>query len=162
MAEANVKSNSGNGKQFGIINIYLKDVSFETPNSPAIFLQKLQPEIDFQMTTSIAQLDSTVYEVVLTITVTAKQGDKTAFLVEIQQAGVFSISGHDQESHDRMLGAYCPNTLFPYARAAISDLVTKGGFPPFLLAPVNFRALYDASIAQLQANNPASADRAAH
>jgi len=161
MAEENVPGNSEEGKEFGILNIYLKDLSFETPNSPEIFKQKIQPEIDFQMNTTIVQLEGTIYEVVLAITVTAKQGDKTAFLVEVQQAGIFNISQHSEDELDYMLGAYCPHTLFPYARAVVSDLVTHGGFPPLLLAPVNFRALLNASLDKRRAAE-AAAKQASH
>ncbi len=143
-------------QQFAIHRIYLKDVSFETPNSPDIFNEELKPEISIQINSSVKQLDPGLFEVVLVITVTAKQGDKTGFLVEIQQAGIFVISGFDEPQAKSLLGSYCPNTLFSFAREAISDLVTKGGFPQLLLAPINFDALYEQQVANANAPETAS------
>jgi preprotein translocase subunit SecB len=133
---------AGSGPQFAIHRVYLKDASFETPNSPAVFMQEWKPEVNLQLNSSVSALESDVYEVVLNVTATAKQGDKTGFLVEIQQAGIFTVKGFDEVQKGSMLGAFCPNTLFPFAREAISDLVVKGGFPQLLLAPINFDALY--------------------
>ncbi len=135
-------SEQANQQQFSIQKIYLKDVSFESPNSPAVFTGEWKPEVNVQLNTEIKGLDNNMHEVTLSVTVTAKQQDKTAFLVEIKQAGLFQLAGFEQEQLGGMLGAYCPETLFPYAREAISDLVTKGGFPQLLLSPVNFNALY--------------------
>ncbi len=135
-------SEQANQQQFSIQKIYLKDVSFESPNSPAVFTGEWKPEVNDQLNTEIKGLDNNMHEVILSVTVTAKQQDKTAFLVEIKQAGLFQLAGFEQEQLGGMLGAYCPETLFPYAREAISDLVTKGGFPQLLLSPVNFNALY--------------------
>lgn len=136
-------SEEQNQQQFAIQKIYLKDVSFESPNSPAVFQEaNWQPEINVQLNTEGKTIAEGVHEVVLTVTVTAKKDDKTAFLVEVKQAGVFQLVGFEQEQLGGMLGAYCPETLFPFAREAISDLVSKGGFPQLLLAPVNFNALY--------------------
>ncbi len=129
-------------QQFQIQKIYIKDLSFESPNAPGMFTDSFQPNVDFEMNTEGNSLGDDLYDVTLTITVTAKHNDNTAFLVEIKQSGVFSISGFDQDQLGHMLGSYCPNILFPYAREAVSDLVTRGGFPPLLLAPVNFDALY--------------------
>lgn len=135
-------SEQANQQQFSIQKIYLKDVSFESPNSPAVFTGEWKPEVNVQLNTEIKGLDNNMHEVILSVTVTAKQQDKTAFLVEVKQAGLFQLAGFEQEQLGGMLGAYCPETLFPYAREAISDLVTKGGFPQLLLSPVNFNALY--------------------
>jgi preprotein translocase subunit SecB len=135
-------SEQANQQQFSIQKIYLKDVSFESPNSPAVFTGEWKPEVNVQLNTEIKGLDNNMHEVTLSVTVTAKQQDKTAFLVEVKQAGLFQLAGFEQEQLGGMLGAYCPETLFPYAREAISDLVTKGGFPQLLLSPVNFNALY--------------------
>jgi preprotein translocase subunit SecB len=135
-------SEQANQQQFSIQKIYLKDVSFESPNSPAVFTGEWKPEVNVQLNTEIKGLENNMHEVTLSVTVTAKQQDKTAFLVEVKQAGLFQLSGFEQEQLGGMLGAYCPETLFPYAREAISDLVTKGGFPQLLLSPVNFNALY--------------------
>jgi preprotein translocase subunit SecB len=128
-------------RHFELQRIYLKDVSFETPNSPKIFLQEWKPAIDLQVNTTTNKLDENVYEIVLSITVTCKVADITAFLAEVHQAGVFAIMGFSEQELPHMLGSYCPNTLFPYVREAVSDLVTKGSFPQFLLAPINFDAL---------------------
>jgi len=142
MTDENAQTGAGAGPQFGILRIYLKDVSFETPNSPAIFTQEFRPEINLQLNTSVNQLEDSLFEVVLHLTVTSKQGEKTGFLVEIQQAGIFEIKGFDDAQKGHMLGAYCPDTLYPFAREAVSDLVTKGGFPQLLLSPINFEAVY--------------------
>ncbi len=129
-------------RQIGIQRIYIKDVSFETPNSPLIFQTEGTPENNLNLNTGVNQLGENVYEVVLTVTLTTKLGDKTAYLVEVQQAGIFVIQGFSDQEKGGLLGAYCPNTLFPYAREAISDLVTKGSFPQMVLQPINFDALY--------------------
>lgn len=142
MTDENPQAAAGAGPHFGIVRIYLKDVSFETPNSPAIFTQEFRPEVNLQLNTSVSQLEGDLFEVVLHLTVTSKQGDKTGFLVEIQQAGIFEIKGFDDAQKGHMLGAYCPDTLYPFAREAVSDLVTKGGFPQLLLSPINFEAVY--------------------
>lgn len=150
-------ANAGQSQQqFSIQKVYLKDVSFETPNSPAIFTEETQPEISLQLNSKVKQLEAGLFEVVLQVTVTAQQGDKTGFLVEVQQAGIFIISGFDEAQAKSLLGSYCPNTLLPFAREAISDLVTKGGFPPLLLAPINFDALYEQQLANSgeQADSP--------
>jgi len=138
-------------KNFVIQKLYLKDVSFESPNSPAIFSeQDWQPEINVQLNTESNALAENVAEVILNITVTATHQEKTAFLVELKQAGVFTLEGFNEEEKGGMLGSYCPNVLFPFAREAISELVSKGGFPQLLLAPVNFDALYQQHLEQQQ------------
>lgn len=137
-------------RQFAIQRVYLKDVSFETPNSPDLFVQQWQPEVNIELGSSNSGLNEDTFEVVLTLTVTCKAGEKTAYLVEVQQAGIFTITGFDEATLGGMLGSYCPNILFPYAREAISDLVTKGGFPQMLLGPVNFDALYAQRLAEQQ------------
>lgn len=131
-----------NETHFSIEKIYLKDVSFESPASPAIFTEDWKPEINMDLNSQGQPVADNVYEVELRITVTAKNNDTTAFLVEIKQCGIFAIKGMDEANLNGMLGSFCPNILFPYAREAISDLVTKGGFPQLLLAPVNFDAIY--------------------
>lgn len=136
------KTNENAEAHFSIEKIYLKDVSFESPGSPAIFTDDWSPEINMDLNSQGQPVDENIYEVELSITVTAKNKDKTAFLVEIKQCGIFSINGMDDANLNGMLGSFCPNILFPYAREAISDLVTKGGFPQLLLAPVNFDAIY--------------------
>ena len=140
----------GGNQQFAIQKIYIKDVSFESPNSPAMFTKEWQPEVNLDMNTNTQLWNEGVYEVVLSLTATVKNTDQTAFLVEIQQAGIFTINGFAENDMGHMLGSFCPNILFPYAREAVSDLVTKGGYPPLILAPVNFDALYAQHMTQQQ------------
>ncbi len=129
--------------QFSIQKVYVKDVSFETPNSPAIFSEsKWEPEVSVQLNSGAAQLENDMHEVVLSVTITAKVGDKVAYLVEVQQAGIFQVNGFEEGQLGHLLGAFCPNILFPYVRQEISDMVARGGFPQMLLQPVNFDALY--------------------
>lgn len=135
-------SNEQPQQQFAVQKIYCKDISFETPNSPQLFTEKWEPELKLDLHTGINPLAENIFEVVLTVTATSKVGDKTAFLVEVQQAGIFNISGFEKTQIDSMLGSYCPNILFPYIREVISDLVNKGGFPQLILQPVNFDAIY--------------------
>ncbi|MGD2053609.1 MAG: protein-export chaperone SecB [Gammaproteobacteria bacterium] len=147
-------------QQFVIQKLYLKDVSFESPNAPKVFADgDWKPEVNVQLNSANQTLSQDTYEVDLKITVTAKQSDKTAFLVELTQSGIFTVAGFDQENLGGMLGAFCPETLFPFAREAIAELVSKGGFPPLLLAPVNFNALYMQQVQQQQA---AAAQDTAH
>ena len=129
-------------REFALQRIYIKDVSFETPNSPTIFTAEWKPESNLNLNSNVTKLDNDLYEVVLTVTVTTKVGDKTAYLVEVLQGGIFTIRNFPEEEMGHMLGAYCPNVLFPYAREVVSDLVSKGSFPQLLLTPVSFDALY--------------------
>ncbi|OGT91930.1 MAG: protein-export chaperone SecB [Gammaproteobacteria bacterium RIFOXYD12_FULL_61_37] len=129
---------SDSKKHFELKRIYLKDVSFETPNSPNIFLEEWAPKIDFQIGTETRSLENNHFEVVLKVTVTCTMDERTAFLVEIQQGGVFVLHGFSDQEMTYMIGSHCPQTLFPYAREVVSDLVSKGSFPQFLLTPVNF------------------------
>ncbi|NJA04467.1 protein-export chaperone SecB [Methylomonas sp. MED-D] len=147
MAEINAQTD----KQFVIQKIYTKDISFETPNAPKIFTQKWEPTLDLNLGTHVNAIDTSVYEVSLTLTVTVKVGEATAFLVEVNQSGIFMIAGFTDQEMGPMLGSFCPNILFPYAREVISDLVSKGGFPQLILAPVNFDALYMQQLQQAQA-----------
>ncbi len=128
--------------QFAIQRIYVKDLSFETPNSPAIFTQAWDPKVNVDLNTKAAPLGEGVFEVVLALTVTASLDDKTAYLAEVQQAGIFNVVGFSEKDQGHMLHSYCPNVLFPYAREAIGSLVGRGSFPQLNLAPVNFDALY--------------------
>ena len=127
---------------FSIEKIYVKDLSLEIPNAPAVFLEQEQPEIDMQLANGAQQLEEGFFESSLTITVTAKLGDKTMFLCEVSQAGIFQIRNVPAEDIDPILGVACPNILFPYARETVSNLVGRAGFPPVLLTPINFEALY--------------------
>lgn len=127
---------------FNIEKIYVKDLSVEVPGAPQIFLDREAPGIELQLQTGGGQIGDNTYEVLLTVTVTAKAGDKTFFLVEAGQAGIFRIENVPAGDIDPILGIACPNILFPYVRETISDAVNRAGFPPVLLSPVNFEALY--------------------
>ena len=129
-------------EQFGIQKIYVKDISFEAPNSPEIFSEKWQPSFKLDLNTSTNSLDGDLYQVILNITLTVTIKDKTAYLIEVQQAGIFHIQGLSDSDMGGMLGSFCPNIIFPYARETISDVVTRAGFPQMALAPVNFDAIY--------------------
>ncbi|ALO41082.1 protein-export chaperone SecB [Pseudoalteromonas phenolica] len=157
--QANQAAAPQEGPQFTIQRIYTKDVSFETPNSPAIFQKEWTPEVKLDMDTRSNKLDEGIFEVVLALTVTASIGEETAFLCEIQQAGIFQIGELEELQMAHMLGAFCPNILFPYAREAVAGLVNKGTFPQLNLAPVNFDALFAQYMQQraAQAEQPADA-----
>ncbi|MBK1645006.1 protein-export chaperone SecB [Thiocapsa imhoffii] len=129
-------------RQFSVQRIFIKDVSFESPNAPDVFRGEWKPAHELNVATKVNALQSDLYEVVLSVTVSAKLAEKTAFIVEVQQAGIFGISGFNDQEMGAMVGAYCPNLLFPYAREAITDLVSKGSFPQLVLQHVNFDALY--------------------
>ncbi|MEM9532276.1 MAG: protein-export chaperone SecB [Pseudomonadota bacterium] len=128
--------------RFTVQKIYLKDVSFEAPGAPGIFTERGEPELKMNLQQRVQSVADDQYEVILTVTVTCKLGDKTAYLAEVQQAGIFGLGGFEQEQLQATLGAYCPTILFPYARQQISELVSHGGFQPLLLQPVNFDQLY--------------------
>ncbi|MBN0988157.1 protein-export chaperone SecB [Amphritea pacifica] len=142
MAENDNNTQEQQAPQFAIQRVYLKDASFEAPNSPKVFTKQWQPEINLDMNTATTTLDNGVFEVVLTLTVTAKNDSDTAFLVEVQQAGIFTVTGLGEAELHHTLGAFCPSILFPYAREAIDNMVNKGSFPALMLSPVNFDALY--------------------
>lgn len=152
MAEENGQGGNGaaDQRQFQIQKIYIKDVSVETPNSPQIFQQEWKPEVNVQLGNTAKKLADTVHEVTVSVTVTAKLGDKTAYLVEVHQAGIFTIANLSDEEIGPLVGSYCPSLLFPYVREAISDLVIKAGFPQMLLAPVNFDMIYAQHQQQMQ------------
>jgi preprotein translocase subunit SecB len=141
-------------RQFAVQRIYTKDASFESPNAPEIFRGEWKPENELNLNTKVTPLESSTYEVTLTVTVTTKSGDKTAFIVEVQQAGIFTLGGFSEQEIAPMLGAYCPSVLFPYARETVSDLVTKGSFPQLVLQHVSFDTLFaQQQSAQLQADS---------
>ncbi len=150
MAEENQQEQA----QFALQRIYVKDLSFESPKSPEMFQAQWQPEVKLDLNTSNRQLQDDMFEVVLSLTITVQNGadesKETAFLAEVQQAGVFLVKGLADEELHRTLGAFCPNILFPYAREAIDSLVLRGSFPPLMLAPVNFDALYMQAMEQQQ------------
>ena len=128
--------------QFMIQRIYVKDLSFETPNTPAVFQQQWEPELNLDLNTQSTKLEENIYEVVLTVTVTVSNKETTAFLVEVKQAGIFTIQGAQGPQLDHLLGSFCPGILYPYAREAITSQVLRGSFPQLVLAPINFDALY--------------------
>lgn len=128
--------------QFQIQKLYAKDVSFELPNAPQVFQESGQADVKMSLAQRVEDLGENLHEVVLTVTVTASVGEKTAYLAEVAQAGIFLISGFNEQARHAVMNTMCPNTLFPYARRSISDLVGDGGFPPLTLQPVNFEQLY--------------------
>ena len=130
--------------EFNIARIYLKDLSFEAPHLPEIFKQEWQPKFEVNLNSDSKLIEHDVYEVILTITVSAKVNEQNAFLIEAKQAGIFQIKNFPQEEIKPILGSLCPSILFPYARELISTTLNRGTFPPFYLAPVNFDALYAA------------------
>lgn len=142
-------------QEFVIQKIYVKDISFEAPNTPAIFREKWAPQIDLELNNHASQIEDGVYEAIISINVKAKIGEKVAFIVEIQQAGIFTISHFDKEQIRPLLGSFCPTILYPYAREVIADVVNRGGFPPLNLAPVNFDALYQQQEQQLKSKEAA-------
>jgi preprotein translocase subunit SecB len=142
---------------FNIEKLYVKDLSVEVPNAPAIFLEREAPQMDVNMSTQSQMLEDGVYENTITVTVTAKSGDKTMFLVECTQAGIFRIQNVPQDQMPLVLGIGCPNIVFPYLRETVSDVVLRAGFPPLLLNPVNFEALFLQQQAQQQQAAPQQA-----
>ncbi|UCE89879.1 MAG: protein-export chaperone SecB [Pseudomonadota bacterium] len=147
-SEGDQQTQETTGQNLVIQKIYVKDISFEAPNTPGIFRVEWNPEVSLELNTNAQRLEEGVFEVVLSLTVTVKNAEQTAFLVEVQQAGIFTLTGFDTPTLNAMLGSYCPNILFPYAREAVSDTVTRGGFPQLLLTPVNFDALYAQHVEQ--------------
>jgi preprotein translocase subunit SecB len=127
---------------FGIEKIYVKDASLEIPHAPQIFTDRTQPQVSVELGNFAQQIEENVFEVAIKVTVTSKIADKTVFLVEVTQAGIFQISNVPAENIELIVGITCPNILFPYAREAVSDLVVRAGFQPVLLNPINFEALF--------------------
>ena len=163
MAEENASSTEEKqAARFVIQKIYTKDVSFESPNSPDIFREEWKPQLDLQLGNEYRRIDEENHEIILSVTVTAKVGDKTAFLVEVKQAGIFSLTGYSDEEMGPLVGSYCPNTLFPFVREVVSDVVTKGGFPQLVLSPVNFDAMYMHQKEQAKAQAAAAATETTH
>lgn len=128
--------------QFAIQRFYCKDLSFEAPKSPSTFTNQWKPKVNLDLNTKSQKIQDDVYEVVLTLTIKTENQDDTAFLVEVQQAGLFTVKNFPEAQLKQMLGAFCPNILFPYARETIDNLILRGSFPPIMLSPVNFDALY--------------------
>ena len=138
-------------KIFSIQKIYTKDISFESPNTPGIFTSEFQPQLAVDLNVESKKLDDDVYHVIVRVTATTKVEEHTAFLCEVEQAGIFTLAGFNDVDMAYMLGAQCPNVLFPYAREVVSDLVTRGGFPQLLLEPVNFESMYTEHVQQANA-----------
>jgi preprotein translocase subunit SecB len=147
-------------QQFAIKKLYVKDVSFESPTSPKSFsYKKWEPKIDLNLGNKQAHIDDDIYEAVLSVTATVSIEDETAFLIEVHQAGLFQIAGFEDEQKSYLLGSQCMNILFPYAREVISDMSVRGGFPPLVMSPVNFDAIYQQHMQQQQGQqDEASAD----
>ncbi|AUF94496.1 protein-export chaperone SecB [Pseudomonas sp. 02C 26] len=144
-----------NAAQFSMQRIYVRDLSFEAPKSPQIFRQQWEPAVSLDLNTRQKALEGDFHEVVLTLSVTVKNGDEVAFIAEVQQAGIFLIKNLDPASMSHTLGAFCPNILFPYARETLDSLVTRGSFPALMLSPVNFDALYAQEMERMQAASEA-------
>lgn len=143
MSETNTQATATAGNRtLAIKKIYTKDLSFETPNSPDIFLDEWTPEVDIRMRTDVKPVKDNDSEVVLNVTLTVKLGQRIAYLIEVHQAGIFEASGYGEAELEEVLGGQCPQILFPYLRETISDVVTRGGFPPFIMAPMNLEAMF--------------------
>jgi preprotein translocase subunit SecB len=138
---------------FQIQRIYLKDMSLEQPNSPQILLEQAQPQVDINLALGAAPVADGIYEVTVTATVTTKVNDKTLFLVEAKQAGIFEIRNVAEDQIQPIIGIACPGIIYPYLRAIVSDVCTRAGFPPVLLSEVNFQAMYEAQQAQAASPN---------
>lgn len=129
-------------QEFAIHRLFVKDLSFEAPNSPKSFKEEWHPEVDLNLDTTHEFLEENLYDVTLKVTTSVKLKDDTIFIAEVHQAGIFLVNNFNDEQKDELLGSFCPNVLFPYAREVISDVINRGGFPPLYLAPVNFEAIY--------------------
>lgn len=136
------------GATFTVEKLYVKDLSFEAPNAPQVFNEQGQPDLQMKLNQKVQRLSEVAFEVSLGVTLTCTLNGKTAYLAEVEQAGVFGLAGFDDQVLDAMLGTQCPNILYPYAAASLGNLITSGGFPPFPLQPINFEALYGESLRQ--------------
>lgn len=145
---ANGAAAEATGPVFTVEKIYVKDVSFEVPGAPGVFNEQTQPQLQMNLQQAVQRLNENAYEVVLGINLTCSVGEKTVYVAEVKQAGVFGLGGFDAPTLDGMLGVHCPTVLYPYARQLISDLIQAGGFPPFFLQPINFEALYAEGLRQ--------------
>jgi len=155
--DAGAATDTPERQEFKLHKVYLKDVSFESPQSPKIFAaeKNWKPEVALQLNTEVQELDNNIIENTLNVQVTVKTGDEVVYLVEVKQAGLFHMKGFDDRNKAGMLNVFCPNLLFPFAREAIASLVAKGGFPQLLLEPVNFEALYAQHLQKAKQNAPA-------
>ena len=148
-------------KQLLLQKIYVKDLSFESPKAPMVFTSNVSPQTQLNVRSSAQQVAQDTQEVTLTITVEAKDNNSTLFLAEVSQSGIFLIQGYTAEEQAIIVGSFCPNTLYPFAREAVSDLVSKGGFPPLLLQPLNFDAIYAQAVQERAARAAGAAPAAA-
>jgi preprotein translocase subunit SecB len=155
-------SDQTNQPFFNIQRVYLKDLSLEQPNSPAIFLEQEMPSVEVEVDVKAERLAEGVFEILVTGTVTAKVAEKIAFLIEAKQAGIFDIRNIPAEQVDPLVGIACPTIIFPYLRSNVADAITRAGFPPIHLAEINFQALYEQRLAQLNAQNDGSANPTQH
>jgi preprotein translocase subunit SecB len=143
------------GPTFSVEKIYVKDVSYEAPNAPQVFGEQGQPNLEMNLNPRVQRVGDSLFEVELGVTLTCKLADKTVYLVEVRQAGLFGLNGFDEPTLDAMLGAHCPSILYPYARQIVSDMISAGGFPPFVLQPINFERMYADGLRQRQAQQAA-------
>ena len=157
--QANQQQGQG---QFQLQRIYIKDLSFEAPRAPEVFRQEWKPEVNLEVNHSANKVDDTVYEVVLKVTVTVNNQEKSAFVAEIHQAGLFLIAGIEGMQFEHVIKGVCPNVLFPYARETISDLVARGTFPQFLLQPINFEAAFVEQMRRQQQEAQQTAEGSQH
>lgn len=164
MAENENTANQGqqqvetpDGVQLVVQTIYAKDISFEAPNSPEIFLEQYKPEINVNLNNRVNNLENDSHEVELQVTLSSKVGDKTAYIAEVKYGGVFGIKGMEDEVRDRLLRTFCCEQLFPYVREAISEAISRGGFPRFVMQPINFNALYEQARQQAAQQEEANA-----
>ena len=148
--EEQAAAQQAQAQQFAVQRVYVKDLSFETPIGIEVFRQQWKPRVNLDLNTRQNKIDDQTFEVILTLSVTASQEDKTAFIAEVQQAGIFTLAGIPEGQLQQVLGTVCPTILFPYARETIDSLATRGSFPPLMLAPVNFDALYLQALKQAQ------------
>lgn len=153
MADTNAAAEQPAQPSFNIEKIYVKDASLEIPNAPQIFTDRTQPQVSIELSNRAQALENGIFEVALKVTVTSKIADKTVFLVEVEQAGIFVINNVPEDNLDMIIGITCPNILFPYARETVSDLVVRAGFMPVLLNPINFEALYAQQKAEAEAKH---------
>lgn len=166
MAEENTQGGdaaaaaNGQGQAVNLQSVYVKDLSFEAPNGPFLPAQNQDPKIQLNLNTASTPVGTDVHEVVLTVTLEAKNGDVPVYLAEVKQGGVFTVRGFTADETRRILGSFAPNVLFPYVRQTVSDMISKGGFPPFFLPPVNFDALFERSLQERAAQQAAQAGTA--
>jgi len=145
------KTDTAKKPEFVIHRLFIKDLSFEAPDSAKTFKEQWEPVVDLNLNNDNQHLEDDLYNVTLKVTVTAKIKDKVVFVAEVKQSGIFLVKDFEKEQKEELLGSFCPNVLFPYAREAISDVINRGGFPPLYLAPINFDAIYQQGKAQANA-----------